>query len=129
LDAVEHDVTCAECGAKMSPRFHDWRQGRGRQPFYGCSQYPDCQGRHGAHIDGRPLGKPGNKATRATRMRAHAVLDRLWKGKDARMSRTGAYVWMQKALGLLPKDAHIGSFDEERRAHLISSAHTMRKTT
>ena len=47
--------------------------------FYGCTGYPDCRVTHGAHPDGRPMGTPADKATRAARSAAHAVFDPIWR--------------------------------------------------
>jgi ssDNA-binding Zn-finger/Zn-ribbon topoisomerase 1 len=76
-------------------------------PFYGCSTFPVCRGTHGAHPDGKPLGIPADKATRAARIRAHDVFDRIWK--EGHMSRKNAYMWLAKAM---KRDVvHIGSMD------------------
>jgi ssDNA-binding Zn-finger/Zn-ribbon topoisomerase 1 len=80
--------------------------------FYGCTDFPRCKAAHGAHEDGRPLGVPANKQTKRARIRAHEVFDQLWK--DRHMSRSEAYSWMQKAMGLSEGDAHIGRFTEDQ---------------
>jgi hypothetical protein len=51
------------------------------------------------------------------RISAHAVFDELWKG--GKMTRQGAYIWMQKALGISAKEAHIGRFDKATCTKLI----------
>jgi restriction system protein len=44
---------CPECGAKMNlrrPKQKDiW------EPFWGCSQYPDCRGTRDIGDDGKPI--------------------------------------------------------------------------
>jgi ssDNA-binding Zn-finger/Zn-ribbon topoisomerase 1 len=99
---------------KYSPRFK-------RKWFYGCAMFPHCRATHGAHDDGRPLGIPGNKATKAARMRAHEAFDPLWK--KGPFTRTQAYGWMCRALGIEGKDAHIGMFDIARCEKLIEALH------
>jgi len=84
------------------------RDGKPRK-FFGCSNYPKCKGTHGAHPDGRPLGVPGDAATKAARGRAHAAFDKLWK--QGLMQRKEAYRWLDKALALGKGKAHIGGFD------------------
>ncbi len=101
-------ITCPECSAPMVLR--DSRYGK----FYGCSRYPDCTATHGAHPNGRPLGKPGNKATKAARVKAHAVFDRLWK--EGRRTRPQAYGWL-RAQACVPD--HIGEMDEKQCETLI----------
>lgn len=87
--------------------------------FYGCSSYPKCQSTHGCHPDGRPLGKPADKATKQARIRAHEAFDQLWKSEPPRFSRRAAYRWMQQAMGLSKDEAHIGNFDASQCAALI----------
>lgn len=108
------DLSCPECGSPMTLRPSKF--GPGRQ-YYACTRYPDCRGAHGAHQDGTPLGIPANQATKDMRKAAHATFDTLWKG--GYMSRGGAYVWMQKALGMTPDEAHIANFDTKTCARLI----------
>ena len=109
-------VTCADCGALM--RLRTARKGAGAgKLFWGCSTWPKCNATHGAHPDGRPLGIPGDKASKAARIRAHAAFDPLWASGE--MSRGAAYRWMQGALGLSQDEAHIGRFTVEQCERLI----------
>lgn len=96
--------------------------------FYGCTRYPGCRGAHGAHPDGRPLGKPADQATKQARMRAHGFLDPLWRdavhipdygalNKRAQRAvrhraRARAYAWLAEHLGMDVDDCHIGRFDQ-----------------
>lgn len=68
-----------------------------------------CGARVGRHKDGKALGTLANEATREARMRAHQAFDPLWK--DGNLSRSAAYAWLAKALGVSPKDCHIGQMD------------------
>lgn len=99
------DVNCAECEAPMKLRAS--KHGL----FWGCTFYPECKGTHGAHSDGRPLGKPANAETKLARRRAHRAFDQLWVAKDATMTRSQAYVWLARRLGMDVRDCHIGKFD------------------
>lgn len=94
---MTQDVRCGECGSPMELR--NSRFGL----FWGCTRYPKCKGTHGAHPDGRPLGKPADKETKLARMRAHAAFDRLWK--EGPRNRGQAYGWL-KAQASIPD--HIG---------------------
>jgi ssDNA-binding Zn-finger/Zn-ribbon topoisomerase 1 len=60
---VKPEPYCPVCGAKMKlrePKPHqDW------PPFWGCSQYPDCEGTRNIREDGKPdnegdYGIPGH---------------------------------------------------------------------
>lgn len=104
-------INCADCGAPMVLR--DSRFG----PFYGCTRYPACTGKHGAHPDGRPLGNPANAATREARIRAHAAFDRLWQ--DGGLTRDDAYAWLRSALGMSKRECHIAKFDEVQCARVV----------
>ena len=45
---------CPNCGAKMV--LHKSKiTGRWFDPFWGCSQYPDCKGTRDIDDDGRPI--------------------------------------------------------------------------
>lgn len=104
MDSADGFLACPECGRNMVLRSSKFGK------FYGCSGYPNCKVTHGAHSDGRPLGRPANYETRQWRIKAHKVFDVLWKGPDAVMDRSEAYVWMQKTLALSEEEAHIGNF-------------------
>lgn len=106
-------LTCPECGSPMKLRSS--RYG----PFYGCTAYPDCKATHGAHPDGKPLGTPADKPTKAKRIEAHDAFDKLWKENG--MTRGDAYRWMQRVLNLSAREAHIGSFDIAMCERLISA--------
>lgn len=80
--------------------------------FWGCSQFPNCRGTHGAHPDGRPLGVPADAVTKAARIQAHAAFDGLWK--SGHMRRRDAYTWLSRQLGIPTSACHIGTFDRQR---------------
>lgn len=107
---------CPDCG---SPMLLKAIPGHGLR--YGCSRFPACRTEHGAHRDGRPLGKPADRAARMARVRAHTVFDRMWKGPSKRMPRREAYVWMQRTMGLTEDEAHIGLFDAPACDRLIAA--------
>ena len=67
--------------------------------------------------DGRPLGKPADKATRTARTEAHDAFDPLWKGKGATMSRGEAYDWLAEQTGIRP--IHIGELDQDQCARVV----------
>lgn len=115
-------MKCPDCGAPMV-----LIEGRYR-PFYGCVRYPKCRGTHGCHQDGRPMGLPGNAATRRARRRAHDVFDRLWRpGVDRLMNRATAYAWMAHVMGIAKEDAHIGRFNEAQCNALITHIYQLRE--
>lgn len=117
LRAREYKINCGECGAPMRLRFSKRYSKTGKaEPFYGCSNYPECKGTHGAHPDGKPLGIPANKETKSARIRAHAAFDQLWKEKDSPMSRGEAYAWMKRETGF----EHIGELTKEECEELCA---------
>lgn len=100
-----NNISCGECGSPMVLR----KSAKFPKPFWGCSRFPDCRGTHGAHADGRPLGVPANKETKAARIEAHRVFDVIWQNNF--MSRSQAYKLLAKKLGV--KQVHIGESDIE----------------
>jgi len=111
---ARQDLKCAECGAVMEIRASK----KFPNPFYGCSTFPVCRGTHGAYPDGRPLGKPANKETKLARVKAHKVFDLIWQ--ENHKSRSGAYTWLAKKMGLTKYEAHIGQFDEAQCEELVT---------
>lgn len=114
-------VICPECGAEMVLRRTEkfkWRNGENRL-FYGCSRYPECKATHGAHPDGKPLGVPGDEATKKARSRAHESFDSLreLRGWIGSRQSYGAYVWLGRKLGMpdgeIKDKCHIAMFDAE----------------
>ena len=108
-------LECPECGAPMALRPSRFKEGG---VYYACT-VEGCSGAHGAHPDGTPLGKPADQATKKMRIAAHAEFDKLWQRGG--MSRTKAYAWMQKALGLSKDEAHIANFDSDTCTRLIKA--------
>ena len=123
LPGERKDLECPECtkqlGVPIAMVLRASRYGH----FYGCSRFPLCDMAHGAHPNGAPMGKPGNKATRAARQVAHQWFDKLWKkdpGDERRvMGRTTAYAWMREALGMTKEEAHIANFDAPTCERLV----------
>lgn len=118
MSNVSQTLPCPEpgCGGRLrlTPR--------GRRWYYRCehSTTTGCPGSHGAHPDGSPLGIPADQCTKRARMAAHAAFDRLWR--HGGMTRTGAYRWLQQAMGLSEGEAHIGRFTAEPCRKLIHLA-------
>ena len=104
-------VQCGECTAPMQLRESKYG------PFWGCTNYPECRGTHGAHPDGKPLGVPADKETKDWRGEAHAVFDHWYKTKN--LSRSEGYEQLQRIMGLSKAEAHIGNFDRARCEELI----------
>lgn len=105
------NLICADCGARMEVRASKYGA------FYGCVRWPECNGTHGAHPDGSPLGTPADKATREARIKAHFVFDQVWKNQY--LLRRQAYQWMREQMGLSHSKAHIGRFSKEQCERLI----------
>lgn len=101
------------CGAPMVLR--EGKYGS----FYGCTKYPECDGAMGVHPDGEPMGVPADKETRAARMEAHKVFDKLWKPVGAPYSRSQAYFEMRCLMAMKEEEAHIANFSKEQCAAMI----------
>lgn len=105
------------CGAPM--RLRDSRYGQ----FWGCSDYPKCDGIIGAHPDGSPVGTPADKETREARQRAHAAFDDWWRSEG--MERVEAYEWLEENG---PK-AHIADMDYDECEELVEMMEEMESTS
>lgn len=96
------DVRCGECASPMVLRAWDGKT------YYSCVRWPECRGAHGA-AGSRPLGRPGDRETRAARLRAHASFDRLWRPTEGgTMGRNAAYALMRSELGFSEREGHLG---------------------
>lgn len=104
---VEHDLDCPDCGSFLV------LTGTGEKLVYRCARRNDtrCQGSHGAHPDGTPMGIPAHWSVRVVRRKAHSVFDLLWNGQGSRMSRGAAYRWLQDRMQMTQDQAHISRFD------------------
>ncbi len=79
--------------------FHKW--------FYRCEP---CGAYVGCHPgSAQALGRLANAELRAAKMAAHAAFDPLWR--NGGMSRSSAYAWLSRELGVAPQNCHIGMFD------------------
>lgn len=72
-----------------------------------------CKARVGCHEGStEPLGRMANKELRFWKMRVHEAFDPMWKSKN--ITRTQAYRWLAKKLGIKKNNCHIGMFDIKR---------------
>lgn len=112
-------------------RLRTSRNGR----FYGCEDYPRCDGTLGANPDGSPVGIPGTAADRLARRRAHEALDPIWRncmseygepnGRSEKellsIARGRVYRWLAHELGgLTSAECHIGNFNEEKCEQVVA---------
>lgn len=100
-------LPCPECGGTMTLK--DSRYGL----FYGCTNYPGCKMTHGAHPNGKPLGKPACEVTRDLRHQVHLKFDRLYNSdvpEERRQRKNEAYAFLRKHMGMTPEECHIGRF-------------------
>jgi ssDNA-binding Zn-finger/Zn-ribbon topoisomerase 1 len=92
-------ITSPECGKKMILR--NSRYGK----FYGCSGWPSCTVKHGAHPNGKPLGVPANDETRKLRIEVHQICGQIWGEWDnPNCDKKAMYEWLKENA---PK-GHIG---------------------
>lgn len=83
--------------------------------FYQCQ---NCNARVGCHRGTtRPLGNVANEVLQLKRMETHQVFDAFWKGRH--MSRTAAYKWLSKKMGLPEEKTHIGGFEMDQCQQVI----------
>lgn len=97
-------VFCPECKEPM--RLQRSKNGS----FYGCPNWPGCDGTHGAHPDGRPHGFFIGTSTPLERKRAQQEFDTLWKRRE--WKREQAYRWLAKKLSIPRKKCQFNQFDE-----------------
>lgn len=91
------------------------RLGLSREYLYQCQ---NCGARVGCHRGTtRPLGNVANEALRSKRIEAHRIFDGYWR--HHRISRSTAYSWLAKQMGLPRRKTHIGSFEMDQCQRVI----------
>jgi len=78
--------------------------------FWRCEPCDAWVGVHKGTED--PFGILAKAQLRKLKRQVHAAFDPIWKGGS--MSRTEAYRWLRKGLGLSKWECHVGMFDEDR---------------
>lgn len=71
-----------------------------------CDAYVGCHRDSDSNV---PLGTLANSSLRFVRREAHEVFDVRWKSD--RMTRSVAYKWLAKEMGINVQNCHIGMFD------------------
>lgn len=66
---------------------------------------------------GKPLGNLANKELRSCRLKAHASFDPLWKKKH--MTRSEAYSFLSKEMGIKKNWCHIAMFNVEQCKRVV----------
>lgn len=131
-------VICDYCGEPAEQvtgaDIYPHRPDLSHKVFYQCKP---CGARVGCHPGGdMPLGRLANAELRRAKNAAHNSFDPLWK--SCRMTRSDAYEWLARELGIAKRDCHIGMFDvamcrrvvevcrrrnqEESKGHMAKSA-------
>ena len=82
-----------------------------------CDAYVGCHKKQG---DGsQPLGRLANAELRKAKNKAHAAFDPHWQGK--KQSRSDAYAWLAKQLGMPVERTHIGEFDVDDCMRVVTA--------
>ena len=89
--------------------------------FWHCAKDEAYVGCHGSSQN--PLGRLANAELRGAKMRAHAAFDPIWR--EGSMTRTEAYVWLSKELGIPGNECHIGMFDADRCKRVVEACRDM----
>lgn len=85
--------------------------------FHRCDP---CDAHVGCHPGTtNPLGRLANASLRRAKRAAHKAFDPLWQ--EGGMSRTQAYAWLSRTLGIAGKDCHVGMFDEATCARVVEA--------
>jgi len=85
-----------------------------------------CDAYVGTYGDNRPFGILANKELRQKKRAAHKTFDPLWK--SGHMTRSEAYEWLSKKLGVEKEHCHIGMFNTEMCNKVIEIVSLYTKT-
>ncbi len=118
---IRHSITvkCDYCGndAIQVPgsKIYPHRKDLHNNQFYECEP---CKAYVGCHANSnKPLGRLANAELRLAKSTAHAAFDPFWQ--DGQLTRSKAYTWLGRKLGLTHEACHIGKFDLERCNQVI----------
>lgn len=121
--AAEVGPACVECGAEATlttgEAIYPHRPDLFHKHFWlcACGAYGGCHG-----TTTRPLGAPCGPATRRARSQAHEWFDRIWRSRE--MSRTDAYGWLAKAMGMPRNECHIGMMTAAQAWQVVELSRT-----
>lgn len=109
-------MECPYCGKEAPWVENKEKYGRNFGKSYMCYWCKDCDAYVGCHQNSQqPLGTMANAELRRLRMKAHEVVDTLWK--SGKMSRKEMYRLLSEKMG---KTVHIGWSNEEECKDIIS---------
>jgi ssDNA-binding Zn-finger/Zn-ribbon topoisomerase 1 len=104
-----HLVKCPKCSAEMNLR--STLKFGPKKWFYSCPRWPVCNGSHGAHDDGRPLGIPADDDLKALRIKGHDAFERC--RRIHKLTRSKMYHKLARLLNIPRSKCHFGMFDTE----------------
>ena len=82
--------------------------------FYGCTNFPICKARAGAHPDGSPMGTPAqDEEEMSLRIECHDIARTIWKWSD-KHAKNKMYAWIRRN----SKRGHIGQMNREELIEL-----------
>ena len=106
-------MKCPRCRKKMIRRKSKF----GKDAYWwGCSGYPKCTVTCAEHPDGTQMSTPADYKTKALRITAHQLCDKIWgKWKSKDCDKKGMYDWLK----LNTNTGHIGQLHYNELVRLI----------
>jgi hypothetical protein len=116
---MPHKITCSYCDRPAElvtgRTIYPHRPDLFHQRFYRCEPCGAYVGCHRGTV--QPLGRLANAELRRAKIAAHAAFDPIWR--SGRSSRSDAYAWLAKQLGIAIQNCHIGMFDVEQCRRVV----------
>lgn len=113
-------TVCEYCGGKVVLADASLVRGKSGERVYLCT---NCNAYVGVHKGtAKPLGTLANTVLRMKRQEAHRAFDAIWKIQG--LTRSEAYEWLSKELGLPKHRTHIGFFNVEQCDKAINVCRT-----
>lgn len=122
-DALPRPTKCNACGGQdvslennriiYGKSYGDWPL------VWYCGQ---CEAAVGCHPNTDiPLGFMATAPTRRMRSQVHKAFDPIWRGGQRAMSRTRAYEWLARTMGIPVTDCHVSRFDADMCAKALAA--------
>lgn len=122
---MHEEVKCPYCGALADYVDSAQVYQRSYGMIYRCTPCDAYVGTHrSGWLQGKPLGTLANAELRKLRQETHRIFDALWNRQGAPLTRTAAYEWLSRAMGLPSTRSHIAMFDEGQCRKAIQAVQT-----
>ncbi len=114
-NVIPAPIKCHICGGNsIAIVHHEKIYGRAYSEWPWCYRCDNCGAYVGMHpFTNIPLGTLADVETREARKRCKPAFENLWRGNNAKMTRSQAYQWLADKLSIPVNECHFGWFSKD----------------